>query len=97
MDTRCGELVAANEPTVIAKPLPDAIMVEDGQCDGCLANSADTNEDDGCEVFGQTDDLLDQLITSETGPRGRRRQFATCAGSKYKTVNPPVIQVADLV
>jgi hypothetical protein len=30
MRTRSWELVAANEPAVIAKPLLDAIVVEDG-------------------------------------------------------------------
>jgi len=49
------------------------------------------------EVFGQTDGVLDQLVTSETRPRRWGRRFATCAGSKYKIVDPLIVQVADLV
>jgi hypothetical protein len=40
---RGGELVAADEPTVVAKPSFDAIVVEDGESDGCLADSASTD------------------------------------------------------
>ena len=40
MGTRGGELVATNESTVVAKVLLDPIMVENGQGDGGLANSA---------------------------------------------------------
>jgi len=43
MSTRGGELVAADESTVIAKSPFDAIVVEDGQSGGCLTNSASTN------------------------------------------------------
>jgi len=42
MSTRRGELIAADEPTVIAKPLLDAAVVQDGQDDGRLADSART-------------------------------------------------------
>ena len=72
-------------------------MVEDGQGDGCLADPADTDESDGREVFGQTNDLLDQLVTSETGPRRRGRGFARCARSKYKIVDLLVVRIADLI
>lgn len=47
--------------------------MESGESDGCLADSTDTNESDGREVFGQANDLLNQLTTSETGPRRRGR------------------------
>ena len=73
MGVRGGELIAADEPTVFAKPLPDAVVMEDGQSDGCFANSASTDESDRSEDFCQTDDLLDQLTTSEMGPRWLRR------------------------
>jgi len=59
MDERGGELVAANKPTVVAKPLLNATVVEDGESDGCLADSANTNESERSEVFRQTDDRLD--------------------------------------
>ena len=73
MSRRGGELIAANESTVVAEPSFDAIVMKDGQGDGCLSDSADTNESDGCEVFGQTDDLLDQLATTEAGSWRRGR------------------------
>ena len=73
MRERGGEPVATDEPTVIAKTLLDAIVVEDNQGDARLANSASTDESDRSEVFCQTDDLLDQLTTSEMGPRWLRR------------------------
>jgi len=73
VSTRGRELTAADEATVITESLFDTIVMESGESDGCLADSTDTNENDGCEVFGQTDDLLNQLTTSETGPRRRGR------------------------
>jgi hypothetical protein len=51
-------------------------VVEDGESDGCLPNPSCTNESDGFEVFGETDELLDQLVASETGPRRRGRQHS---------------------
>ena len=72
-------------------------MMEDGHSNGRLADSTGTNESDGCEVFGQTDDLLDQLVTSETSPRGRGRRFAKCARTKYKIMDLLVVQIPDLV
>ena len=73
MRERGGEPVATDEPTVIAKTLLDAIVVEDNKGDARLANSASTDESDRSEVFCQTDDLLDQLTTSEMGSRWLRR------------------------
>ena len=73
MRERGGEPVATDEPTVIAKTLLDAIVVEDNQGDARLANSASTDESDRSEDFCQTDDLLDQLTASEMGPRWLRR------------------------
>ena len=40
------ELVAADEPAVVAEPLLDSIMVENGQGDGGLPNPSDANESD---------------------------------------------------
>ena len=59
MGERCWELIAADKSAVIAKTLLDVVVVEDSQCDGCFADSSGTNESDGFEVFGETDDLLD--------------------------------------
>jgi len=39
----CGELITADEPSVVAKPLLDPIVVEDRQDGGCLADSAGAN------------------------------------------------------
>ena len=64
----CGELVTANKPTVATKPLFDPIVVEDGQDDGRLSNSASANQGDWCEVLGETNDLLDQLVTPKEDP-----------------------------
>ena len=91
MSTRCGELVATDEPTVVTESLFDAIVMEDSQSDECLADSAGTNEGDGYEVFCQANDLLDQLITSETGPRWRGRGFSRCTRSKYKITRQLVV------
>jgi hypothetical protein len=66
---RGGEFIATDEATVVTESLFDPIVVEDGESDGCLPDSTGTNESDGREVLGQTEDLLDQLVTSETGPR----------------------------
>ena len=66
-------MVATDEPTVVTESSFDLIVMENGQSDGCLANSTGTNESDGHEVFGQIHDLLYQLVTSETGPRRRGR------------------------
>ena len=97
MGARRDESVTADEPTVVAKPLFDPVMMEDGQGDGCFSDSTGANESGGCEVFGQTDDLLDQLVASETRPRCWGRGFAKCAGSEYKITDPPVVLIADLV
>ena len=73
MSTRSRELIATDEPAVLAKPLLDTVVVEDSQCYGCLSDPPWTDESDGCEFFGETNDLLDQLVASETGPRPRGR------------------------
>jgi hypothetical protein len=91
------KLIAANEPTVIAKPFLDSIVMEDGQCDRCFANPSGTYESDGLEVLGETDDLLDELVASKTGPWWRRRGFSMCARWKYKTLDTLVIKIANLV
>jgi hypothetical protein len=73
MSARSWELVATNEPAILAKPLLDAVVVEDGQGDGCLPDPPCADESDGREVFGETNDLLDQFVAPETGPRSRGR------------------------
>ena len=68
-----GELVTSNEPAVFTESLLDKIVVEDSKRDGRLANSASTNESEWGVVFCQTDNLLDQLVSSKKGPRWRWR------------------------
>ena len=36
----CGELITADEPTVVTKPLFDPVVMEGGQDDGCFPDSA---------------------------------------------------------
>ena len=67
MGGRGGELVASDEPTVMAKSLFDPIVMEDGQRDGRLADSANTDESGWDKIFGEIDHLLDQLVASEEG------------------------------
>ena len=45
----------------MTKPLLDPVVVENGQCDGGLADSASTNQGDWGEVLCEIDYLLDQL------------------------------------
>ena len=68
----CGELVAADEPAIGAKPVYDATVVEDGQGDRCLADPTGANESDWHEVLYETNDLLDQFAPSEEDPWWRR-------------------------
>jgi hypothetical protein len=60
----------------------DAIVVEDSQGDGSLANSAGTNESDRSELFCEAHDFLDQLVASKEGPRWLWWGFSGCAKSK---------------
>ena len=54
---------------ILAESLLDAIVMEDSQSNRHLANPAGTNESDWSETFYQSDDLLNQVITAETGYR----------------------------
>jgi len=54
-----GEFITADEPTVVAKPLFDPIVMENSQGDRGLADSARANESDWDEVLGEIDNLLD--------------------------------------
>ena len=91
------ELVATDEPAIIPEPLLDSVVVESGQSDGGFPDSASTNEGDWTKVLSETDYLLDQLITPETGPRWRRRRFSRYAGFRCKIMSSMVAHTADLV
>ena len=96
MSERGGELVTANEPAVVAETLLDAVVVEDGEGDGRLADSASTNESEWSEVFCQADELLDQLVSSKEVSRWWRWRFSRCTRCKYKTSGPLTVEIADL-
>ena len=66
---RGGELITMDEPTVAAKSLFDPIVVEDGQDERCLANSACADQSDWCEASCETNNLLDRLFASKEEPR----------------------------
>jgi hypothetical protein len=65
MDTRCRELITTDKSTVVAKPVLDPIVVEDGEGDGCLPNAPCADESNGLEVFSESDDLLNQFVASK--------------------------------
>ena len=69
MGTRSRELVATDEPTVIAKPGLYAIVVENSQGDRRFTDATCTDESDWRQIYGETDDLLDQPFAPETSPR----------------------------
>ena len=91
MSARGRELVAANESTVMAKPLLDPIVVENGQGDGGFANSTSTDESDWSTVLGKIDYLLDQLVASEEGPWGQRWGFSRYTRFECKMMGPSVV------
>ena len=59
MSAQRRELITTDKPAVIAKPELDAIVVENGEGNGCFPNAPRTNESDGFEVFSKIDDPLD--------------------------------------
>ena len=61
----CGEMIAADEPTIVTEHLFDASIVKEGQDYGCLPNPAGPDQSDWCEVLCETDDPLDQIIASK--------------------------------
>ena len=69
MNARGGELVATDEPTVGSKSFLDAIVVEDSQSDRSLPDPSCPDESDRTEILCEANDLLDQILASETGPR----------------------------
>ena len=69
ISARGRELITADESTVVAEPMLDPVVVEDGEGNRRFSNSACTDEGDWGEVFGETDDTLDKLLASETGSR----------------------------
>jgi len=88
-----GELVATNEPTVIAKPFLDAIVVKDSQGDGCFPVSTCVGGSNRYMVF-------------ERSSRSGHPEYAFGDGGgnspggmlqERKTVDPMVFETVDLV
>ena len=84
-------MVATDEPTVMAKPLLDPIVVKNGQGDRRLPDSTSTNEGDWDKVLSETDYPLDQLVASEERPRWQRRGFSRCTAFKCKIIGPSIV------
>ena len=92
-----GELIAADEPAVVTKPLLDPIVVENSQGDGRLAYPTSPDESGWSEVLSKTDYLLDQLVATKEGPWWWRWRFPGFTRWKYKTTNPGIFEIADLL
>ena len=75
MRVKSWELVTTDESTVVTEPVLDTIVVEDLECDRRFPNPTCTYESDGFEIFGETDDGPNQVVTSETGTGWWRRRF----------------------
>lgn len=91
MGERGGEAVTTDESAVVAKPLLDAMVVEDGQGDGCLPDPTSTDESKWGEVFCKVDDLVDQIVTPEKGSWWPGRRFTGYGRFKYKTLGSSVV------
>jgi len=80
MSERGWELVATDKPTVGPKPFLDAIVMEDGESNGCFPNPPCADESDWSEILCKANDLLDQILASETGPRWWGRRLSKDSG-----------------
>ena len=73
MKTRSGKLIATDESTVLAKSFLDSIVVEDSESDGCFPDPTRTDESDGFEVLGESDNFFNQFTSPKKAPRRRGR------------------------
>ena len=96
MNARCRELVAADKATVVSKPFLDVIVVKGSQSDGCFPDPSWTNESYRTEVFGEIDELLNQVVAPETGPRPRGRWLPRYTRYRCKLQNSSVVEAVDL-
>jgi hypothetical protein len=60
----------------MAKSFLDPVVVENGQSDRCFPDATNTYESNGIEVFGKTNNTLDEAIASEAISRRRGRKFS---------------------
>ena len=68
-------MITTNESAVITKPVFDAVVVKDSEGNGCFSNPPRADQSHGSEVFCETDYFVNKVVSSETGPRRRRRKF----------------------
>ena len=62
--------LATDEPTVVAKQFPDAVVVKDVQSDGCFPGPTRADENNECEAVEEVDDL--RLSRKEVQSEGIR-------------------------
>ena len=93
-----GELVASDEAPIVTETLLDAVVVEDCESDGCLADPSWTDQSNWGQVFSETNNLLNQIIASTAGPWRWGRGF-TGYYTKFKReiLNSLVVGSPDLV
>ena len=96
MSERGRELVTPNKPTIVAEPLFDTIVMEDGQSGRRLADSANTDQGGRREALCEGNNLLDQVVTSKEDPRWRWWRLPKCAKCKYKILDLLAVEIADL-
>jgi len=97
MSERGRELVATDKPTVGSKPFLDAIVMEDGESNGCFSNPPCADESDRGEIFCEANDLLDQILAPKTGPRWRGRRLSEDSGWKYQIPGSSIVGITNLV
>jgi len=81
----------------VTEPLLDPVVVEDGQCDGGLADPASTNQGDWDEVLCEIDYLLDQVVASKERSWRRGWRFSGYARFGREMIGPSVAWITDLV
>ena len=90
------KLIATDKPAVVSEPFLDTIVVYDSQSDGRLPDPPRTDEGDWSEVPSEVNDLLDEFVTSETGPRWRGWGFTRYPRCEYKIPDPSTVETTDL-
>ena len=68
-------------------------VVKDCQCDRRRSDAASTDESDGVAVFCKTNDGLDELVASKTGPWRRGRQLSGRAKFEHEPLVPLKIRI----
>ena len=81
----------------MTKPLLDPVVVEDGQGNRGLPDSANTNQSDRGKLFGEIDYLLDQLVASKKRSWRQRRRFSGYARFWCEMTGPSAAYITDLV